>query len=253
VFLDGYVFLESQRMSQIAQSFQHYLSGAPLFAFGAAFLAGVLASLTPCVYPMIPITASYIGGRSAGGTAGRSWTKSLRLSFFYILGLSLMYSALGAVAALTGKIFGSYASSPYVNLVLANVFILLGFNMLDVFTMPVPEFMQNWGSQEKHGGYLGSFLLGMTTGIVATPCTTPVVLAILTLVAKRQNVVYGTALLFAFSVGLSLLLVVVGTFAGSIATLPKSGEWMVKIKHLFGWLMIACAEYFLIQAGKMWL
>jgi cytochrome c-type biogenesis protein len=79
------------------------------------------------------------------------------------------------------------------------------------------------------------------------------VLGILTLVAKRQSVIYGISLLFAFSLGLSVLLVVVGVFAGTLATLPKSGEWMVKVKHAFGWLMIICAEYFLIQAGKLWM
>ncbi|MFA6449572.1 MAG: cytochrome c biogenesis protein CcdA [bacterium] len=236
-------------MSDIGAHFQTYLAGAPLLAFCAAFLAGVLASLTPCVYPMIPITAAYIGGSSAGGTRGRS----ALMAVFYVLGISVMYSALGATAAFTGRIFGTFASSPYINLALANVFILLGLGMLDALTIPMPEFLANLGSKQKKGGFVGSFLLGMASGFVATPCTTPVVLAILTLVAKRQNVLYGTALLFSFSLGLSMLLVVVGIFAGSVASLPKSGEWMVKIKHIFGWLMIVCAEYFLIQAGKMWL
>jgi cytochrome c-type biogenesis protein len=236
-------------MNQIAQHFQEYLSGAPLLAFFAAFLAGIMTSLTPCVYPMIPITAAFIGGSTKGGGRARSFV----MSVFYVLGLSLMYTALGAAAALTGSIFGRFASSPIVNMILANVFILLSLGMLDAINIPIPGFLANIGANNKRGGYFGSFLLGMTTGFVATPCTAPVVLAILTLVAKRQNVAYGTALLFAFSLGMSVLLVIVGIFAGTLAALPKSGEWMVKIKHIFGWLMIACAEYFIIQAGKMWL
>jgi cytochrome c-type biogenesis protein len=236
-------------MSEVAQHFQQYLSGAPLLAFCVAFLAGVLASLTPCVYPMIPITAAYIGGSSTGGSRWRS----LSMSVFYVLGISVMYSALGAMAALTGKIFGSFAGSPYINLVLAIIFILLGLSMMDVFTIPVPGFLSNLGSKEKKGGFIGAFFLGMAAGLVATPCTTPVVLAILTLVAQRQNILYGTALLFSFSLGLSVLLVIVGIFAGSLASLPKSGEWMVKVKHVFGWLMIACAIYFIYKAVIIWM
>jgi thiol:disulfide interchange protein DsbD len=236
-------------MNELAQHFQQYISGAPLLAFATAFVVGVLTSLTPCVYPMIPITAAYIGGSSSGG--GRA--RGLLLSICYVLGLSLMYSALGATAALTGGIFGSFASSPYVNLVLANIFILLGLSMLDVFVIPTPKFLSVLSARKKGGGYAGAFLIGLAAAFIATPCTTPVVLAILTIVAKRQNVFYGASLLFVFSLGLGLLLVVVGTFAGALAALPKSGIWMEKIKRFFGWLMIACAEYFLVQAGKMWL
>ncbi len=235
-------------MDYIVENFQHYLTGAPVLAFAAAFVAGLLTSFTPCVYPMIPITAAYIGGSSGKG----SRLRALLLSMSYVLGLSIMYSALGAAAALTGRIFGSFASSPHVNLILANIFILLGMSMMDIFTIPMPKFLTNVSARKKGGGFAGAFLLGMVTAFVATPCTTPVVLSILTLVAKNQNVVYGTALLFVFSLGIGALLVVVGTFAGAVAALPKSGAWMEKIKHVFGWLMIACGEYFLIQAGRMW-
>ncbi len=235
-------------MNHIVENFQHYLTGAPILAFAAAFAAGLLTSFTPCVYPMIPITAAYIGGSSSKG----SRLRALMLSMSYVLGLSVMYSALGAAAALTGRIFGSFASSPYINLILANIFVVLGLSMMDVFDIPMPRFLTNLSPRKKGGGYVGAFLLGMLTAFVATPCTTPVVLSILTLVAKHQSVVYGTALLFVFALGMGALLVVVGTFAGSVASLPKSGPWMEKIKHAFGWLMIACGEYFLIQAGRMW-
>ncbi len=236
-------------MLELTQSFQHYVTAAPAVAYLIAFAVGFMTSLTPCVYPMIPITAAYIGGSSYKG----AWGRSLLLSLCYVLGVSSMYSVLGAVAALTGIIFGTFASSPYINLILAIIFILLGLSMLDVFAIPTPKFMQGAAAQRKRGGFLGAYLIGLATGFIATPCTTPVVLAILTIVAKKQNVLYGTTLLFVFSLGMSVLLVAVGTFAGSMAVLPKSGEWMVKVKKFFGILMMVCAVYFIVQAVKMWL
>ncbi len=235
-------------MQEFVQGFEHYLTGAPLLAFVAAFLGGVLASLTPCVYPMIPVTAAFIGSNSAGQPPLRSFM----LSLSYVMGIAVMYSALGAVAALTGRMFGSWAASPIVYLILANLFILMGLSMLDVFMLPIPAFMQG-GTAKKKGGFIGAFLVGVAAAFVASPCTAPVLFSILAIVAAQKNVLYGTALLFTYALGLGLLLVVVGTFAGAMASLPKSGLWMEKVKKGFGWLMIVVAEYFLIQAGRMWL
>lgn len=236
-------------MESLAQSFEQYLSGAPLLAFAAAFAAGVLTSLTPCIYPMIPITAGYIGGSSAGG----SRAKSFFLSISYVLGLSIMYSVLGAAAALSGIVFGSWASSPVFNLAIACLFIFLGLSMMDVFVLPLPRFLTNLSPRKKGSGYGGAFLLGVASGFAASPCTAPVMMAILTIVAKERNVAYGCSLLFVFSLGLGLLLVVVGTFAGAVASLPKSGAWMEKVKKGFGLVIIACGVYFLVLAGRIWL
>ena len=234
-------------MQEFMEGFQGYLTGAPLVAFFAAFLGGVLTSLTPCVYPMIPITAAYIGGSSAGQSPWRSFTMSLS----YVLGIAVTYSALGAVAAITGRMFGSWASNPFVYLVMANIFILLGLSMLDVFMLPMPRFLQG-GQGKKKGGYAGAFSIGVASAFVAAPCTAPILLSILTFVATKQNLVYGVSLLFSYALGIGLLLVVVGTFAGSLAAMPKSGAWMEKVKRGFGWLMIVAGEYFLIQTGRFW-
>ncbi len=193
---------------------------------------------------MIPITIAYIGGRS-----GESRLKGLFLSIFYVIGMAATYSALGAFAALTGKLFGAASTNPILYLVVANIFIFLGLSMLDVFTLPIPSFFTSRQPGKKSGGYFGAFLVGLLAGTVAAPCTAPVLGVVLTFVAAKQNVFYGMTLLFVFSVGLGTLLIIVGTFAGLMSSLPKTGKWSVVIKQFFGWVMIGTGEFFLIQAG----
>jgi thiol:disulfide interchange protein DsbD len=231
-------------MEGFLQGLEGYLSASPFLAYIAVFLSGVLTSFTPCVYPMIPITIAYIGGRS-----GESRLKGLSLSIFYVIGMAATYSALGAFAALTGKLFGAASTNPILYLVVANIFIFLGLSMLDVFTLPIPSFLTSRQPGKKGGGYFGAFLVGLLAGTVAAPCTAPVLGVVLTFVAAKQNVIYGMTLLFIFSVGLGTLLIIVGTFAGLMSSMPKTGKWSVVIKKFFGWVMIGTGEFFLIQAG----
>ncbi len=231
-------------MEGFLQGLEGYLSASPFLAYIAVFLSGVLTSFTPCVYPMIPITIAYIGGRS-----GESRLKGLFLSIFYVIGMAATYSALGAFAAMTGKLFGAASTNPILYLVVANIFIFLGLSMLDVFTLPIPSFFTSRQPGKKSGGYFGAFLVGLLAGTVAAPCTAPVLGVVLTFVAAKQNVIYGMTLLFVFSVGLGTLLIIVGTFAGLMSSMPKTGKWSVAIKKFFGWVMIGTGEFFLIQAG----
>ncbi len=231
-------------MEGFLQGLEGYLSASPFLAYIAVFLSGVLTSFTPCVYPMIPITIAYIGGRS-----GESRLKGLFLSIFYVIGMAATYSALGAFAALTGKLFGAASTNPILYLIVANIFIFLGLSMLDVFTLPIPSFFTSRQPGKKSGGYFGAFLVGLLAGTVAAPCTAPVLGVVLTFVAAKQNVIYGMTLLFIFSIGLGTLLIIVGTFAGLMSSLPKTGTWSVVIKKFFGWVMIGTGEFFLVQAG----
>ena len=231
-------------MEGFLQGLEGYLSASPFLAYIAVFLSGVLTSFTPCVYPMIPITIAYIGGRS-----GESRLKGLFLSIFYVIGMAATYSALGAFAALTGKLFGAASTNPILYLVVANIFIFLGLSMLDVFTLPIPSFLTSRQPGKKSGGYFGAFIVGLLAGTVAAPCTAPVLGVVLTYVAAEQNVIYGITLLFIFSIGLGTLLIIVGTFAGLMSSLPKTGTWSVVIKKFFGWVMIGTGEFFLVQAG----
>lgn len=225
---------------------EQYLQGPAVLAFIAVYLGGVLVSFTPCVYPVAPIIIAYIGGR---GEASK--TRSLLLSILYVLGMSVTYTALGAVSALTGKLFGQIQSSPWTYFIVANICIILGLSMLDAITIniPVPGFL---GGASSRKGLVGSFVVGATSGLIMGPCTAPVLGVLLAFVAAKQNVVYGMALLFVFSLGMGTLLVALGTFSGLIGSLPRAGAWMVYVKKAFGIIMLGLGEYFLITAGRYW-
>ncbi|OGS46067.1 MAG: hypothetical protein A2539_03520 [Elusimicrobia bacterium RIFOXYD2_FULL_34_15] len=230
-------------VENLTNAFQNSLSQGALITIPLAIVVGFLTSLTPCVYPIIPIIISYVGGQSGG-----SKIKGFLLSIFYALGIAVIYSLLGAIAALSGNFFGDFQASFWPNLLVGNLCLLFGLSMLDIFIFQIPFLSQ---FQTKRGkGLLGAFFFGMISGLVASPCTAPVLLIILTFVATKQNLPYGIIVLFSFSIGLSLILVLAGTFAGILTSLPKSGVWMVKIKKAFGYIFIAIAEYYFIQAGK---
>lgn len=225
-----------------------YLKEISLISYLMVFLAGVLTSFTPCVYPLIPVTVAFIGAGSAG-SKGRGFV----LSFFYVLGIAVVYACLGAVAALGGRLFGEISANPWTYLVVGNVFLLLGLSMLDVIILPIPGFLSSGGSVKKRTGPSGALLVGISAGFVMGPCTAPVLGAILTYVASRQNLFLGLTLLFTFALGMGVLLIFIGTFTGLAASLPKSGRWLNIIKKSFAIILIVCAEYFIILAGRRFL
>ena len=227
------------------QAIETYLATNSPLVFVFVFAAGFLSSLTPCVYPMIPITIAYIGGKST-----ESKMKGFILSVFYVLGLSICYSVLGIFAALTGRIFGQIASNPYTYLVLGNIFMLLGLNMLGVFEIPLPSFLMNISAGKKKGIF-GAFIMGIILGIVAAPCTGPILALILTFVAAKQNIFFSVSTLFVYSLGMGLLFLVLGTFSGLLASIPKSGAWMDIIKKLFGFLILIISQYFFCKWGQL--
>lgn len=234
----------------LSEVFSAYLQGASVWAFLAVYLGGVLASFTPCVYPFIPITLAFIGGRS-GGSRMRGFT----LSLFYVLGVALTYTILGAVAALSGRLFGQIQTSPWMYLAVANLCILMGLSLFGVFSLPhgLSGFLTRMPSGGKRAGATGSFLMGAASGLVMSPCTTPILATLLGYVAARQNVAFGMSLLFVFSLGMGTLLILVGTFAGLLANLPRSGAWTAAINRFFAWVLIGAGEYFLFLAGTQWI
>jgi len=221
----------------------------PFLALALAFVGGVLASFTPCTYPMLPITVAFIGGRSQGS----KW-KGFILSSFYVFGLATVYAALGAFAALTGKMFGALTSSPYVYLFIGNICLIFALVMLDVIHMPQPTFMSriSVGDYPCHDVF-NCVLLGGASALVVTACTTPILGVLLTLVATRRQVFWGIAMLFVFAYGMGILVIIVGTFTGLLTSMPRSGIWMRRVQKLFAILMILVAEYFLIKTGEYWL
>ena len=222
------------------------LSDNPLFALTSLFVAGVLTSLTPCIYPMIPITVSVISGTAnEGQTRGRT----VGLTLTYAVGMATLYAFLGLFAGLTGTLFGSVSANPWSLLAIGNLLLLFSLFMLDVFPLPVPRKLLGWAGAQSGGSYGAVFLLGASSGVVAAPCGAPAFAVVLTWVAATQAGVMGFLYLFTFSLGMTALLVVVGLFSGTLALLPKSGRWMVWMKKGAGIIMIAVAQYYFIRAG----
>jgi len=236
------VFTLSVAQGGLTETLQH----APFAAIGALFGAGVLTSLTPCVYPMIPITAGVLAGTSGTHPSRR---RTIGLTAAYVAGLSLLYATLGLIAGMTGSLFGSVASSPWARLAIGNLLLLFGLAMLEVVPVSAPRGWVEWASRLGGGSYPVVFLLGATSGLVAAPCGAPAFAVVLTWVATTQSAALGFIYLFAFSLGMTALLIVVGLSSGSLAALPGGGRWMYWIKRAGGVLMLLMAEYYFVQAG----
>ncbi len=184
----------------------------PLLAFGAVFLAGIISSASPCVLATIPLVVGFVGGYAEGDR----W-KAFRYSLAFILGLSLTFTAFGAAAGLLGTMFGTVGGWWYV--AAGVVALVMGGQMMGVYEIRLPvkrEF------RPKQGGVIGSFLLGLFFGLVSSPCATPVLVVILTYVATKGQVLYGTALLFVYAVGHCMLMLAAGTFTGFIESFVRA-------------------------------
>ena len=206
-----------------------------LFVFGA----GIATSFTPCVYPMIPITIGIIGARSAGRRS-----KGFTLSLLYVLGIATTYSILGTTAALTGSLFGGVLQNAWVLAAVAAVFVLMAMSLFGAFELQAPVGVASRLQRIQGSGYPGAFLVGLVTGIVASPCIGPVLVGMLAYVAASGSAALGFTLFFTFALGLGVLFVVLGTFTGVLANLPKSGAWMRWVRIVFGVVFIAVALYY---------
>ncbi len=225
-----------------------YLQGSVFLAILAAYLGGVLISFTPCTYPLIPVTIGFIGAQGPS-----SKLRGFFLSLSYVGGLALTYTILGGVAALSGRLFGQMQTTPWTYFIMANLCLIMGLSMLDVFSisLPVPQKLTKLSGNKNKKSFLTSFLIGIVSGVVIGPCTAPALAVLLGYVAVKTNLLLGMSLLFVFALGMGTLLIIAGTFAGVVAALPQSGKWMTKIKLIFGLILIGAAEYFLYTAGAL--
>jgi cytochrome c-type biogenesis protein len=227
------------------------LSSSPLASLALVFGAGVLTSLTPCVYPMIPITAAIVGGQSVGEAAAPRWRPAL-LTLAYVVGLAAVYSALGLFAGLTGTMFGSISTNPWLYFAMANLLLVSALSMLDVIPVRLPAALTRRAASAGTGGrFTGALIMGAMSGLVAAPCSAPVMAAVLTWVSTTRSAGLGFAYLFAFSLGMCALLVAVGLSSGAVSRLPRAGMWMVWVKRVFAAAMLGAAEYYLIQMGTV--
>lgn len=210
----------------------------------ATFAAGIGVSFTPCVYPMIPITLSIIGARSLGQKPIVGFLRSL----VFVLGIALIYSALGYGAALSGRTMSFVFQNKWFMLGFALFFIAMGLSMLDLFTIQMPAGMAGkLQGGANRGGFLGAFLVGIVTGVVASPCGSPVLVSALTMAAQSGTGAVGVAMLFTYALGLGMLFLVLGTFPAFLKAVPKSGAWMDDIKKLLGAVLIGVGLSYLGQ------
>jgi thioredoxin:protein disulfide reductase len=206
-------------------------------ALALIFMVGLALNLTPCVYPLIPITVSYFGAQASGNKA-----QSILMGGFYALGMAVTYSALGVFAALTGGLLGSALQSPIVVILIALIFFTLGLSMFGLFEIRVPQKLAMMGNKNR-SGLIGSLLMGLTVGFIAAPCIGPLVLSLLVHVAKIGSAVYGFFLFLVLSFGLGLPYVFLAASSSSISKLPRSGEWMEGVKIIFGLALFGMVVY----------
>ncbi len=207
--------------------------------FVLVFLGGLALTLTPCVYPMIPITITYFGGQAQGRR-----DTLIAHSILYVVGMAITYSILGVIAAMTGGFLGSALQFKPVLAGIALIMILLALSMFDVYELRMPAFLNRLAGSSQ-SGYVGTLLMGLTVGIVAAPCIGPFVLGLLTYVGNRGSILLGFLLFFVFALGLGVPFLLLGIFSGSLHRLPRSGAWMVWVRKAFGFILLAMAAYFL--------
>ena len=237
-----YALLQIEPSGGLAEA----LSQSPIVSLAVLFGAGVLTSLTPCVYPMIPITAAVIAGTSR---EDQPKSRTVALTLTYVVGLATVYAVLGAIAGWSGQLFGTVSASPWALLAIGNLLLFFALAMFDVIPVRVPQRLIAWAGSRGGGSYGAVFILGATSGIVAAPCGAPAFAAVLAWVAATRAGLMGFVYLFVFSLGMTALLVVVGLFSGSLSRLPQSGKWMVTVKRVAAVIMLGVAQYYFIQAG----
>lgn len=213
------------------------LSGNP-FDYVIAFFGGILVSLTPCVYPLIPISAGYIAVRADG-----SKIKGLILSLIYVTGIAVTYSILGLLASLSGSLFGVISANPITHITVGLIIFLFGLSMLD--WIKLPQLNLGRSVNLKREGFFPVFLLGLSSGLIVSPCVTPLLGAILAYIATKKHIIYGTTLLITFAYGMGFILVIAGTFSTVLLNIPKAGRWMVYVKKTCGLILILAALYFI--------
>jgi cytochrome c-type biogenesis protein len=222
------------------------LSNNPLAGIAVAFGGGLLASLSPCLYPMIPVTVSIVGG----GTGGRG--QRIGLALMYVAGLATTYSVLGLIAGLTGTMFGAISTNPWLYFAMANVMLIAAAMMADLIAVPIPVSLQARAASIGTGGRAGgAFAMGTASGLVAAPCGAPVMAAILTWVTTTHSGFLGFLYLLSFSLGMCALLLGLAVLADTALRLPRPGSWMTGVKRLLAVVLVGVAEYYLISMGQL--
>ena len=211
-----------------------------ILAFIAMYLLGLGLTLTPCVYPIIPITIGYFGSQSSG-----KWTRQLAMASVFGLGIALSYATVGTIAALTGSIFGAALQSKWVLMGLSAVCLVMALNAFGLYEFQLPGWLSSLAGGGSRSGIAGAGLMGLTMGIAAAPCLAAFIVSLLAYVGQKGDPVLGFSMFLILGLGLATPFIVLGTFSGMISKVPKSGGWLVYAKKVMGALLIGAALYFL--------
>ncbi len=240
--------LEPSWFDKLLNLLKEELDKKSLLLFGLVFFLGFLTSLTPCVYPVIPIVMGYIGTRS-----GDKKLKGFYLSIFFVLGLAVVYSVFGVIAAMSGSMMGVSFQNPIVVIVISAIFMVMGLSLAGLFDIPVPSSLSSkMSTSSGKGEIIGSLIVGGISGIIAAPCVGPVLIALLSWISQSGNIFLGFWLTFIFSLGMGIIFLLAGTFSGAISAMPKGGNWMNYIKYFFAALLIGGGIYILNSIAPAW-
>ena len=218
------------------------------YFFILCFFAGLLTSFLPCVYPMIPITIGILQAQRSVSLA-----HNFMLALAYVLGICVTYASLGYLSASTSLLFGSWLASPWFMLMIVLFFVYLAGSMLGFYELYIPRVLQANPTLQARGSVLRTFVLGIISGTIASPCLAPPLAVLIAFVAQKGNPLFGFIAFFVFSLGLSFLLLLVGTFSGALALLPRAGSWLDEIKHFLGFILLGIALFFIKDFIGAWI
>lgn len=226
-------------LTQLLVNLEEIFLTSAISALWVSFLAGILASLSPCTYPLIPITLGIVGAADVS-----SKLKGFLISSIFVLGICFTYTVLGIVSSLLGILLGNLFANFITFLILSVIFLILGLSLIGILPFNLPVVTPQ---HTKKQDALSLFIFGMVSGLAMTPCNFPVLGAILSLISLKENVAFGAIALFLFSLGYGLILIILGTFTSLIRKLPKQGNWLIIIRRLLGILLITMGIYFFIK------
>ncbi len=224
----------------LSESLGQIMQTRPILAYGASYLGGVIATCSPCILASIPLVIGFVGGY-AGGNKKQAFIYSLT----FVVGLALVMSALGAMAALMGTMFGDVG--PYWYFIVAVILMVMGLQLAGVLKLKLSGDTQRFLPQRT--GLLGALILGMLFGLVLSPCASPVLAVILTVAAVQGEVAYGSTLLFAYALGQGTLIILAGTFTGVINNFLQSrgAQAGARIQQVAGCLIFFAGAYMFFQ------
>jgi thiol:disulfide interchange protein DsbD len=228
-------------LERLLGSLEKVFAVSPILGLGASFLAGVLVSFSPCIYPLIPITLG-ISGAAASSTK----LKGFFISIVFVSGVAAIYTFLGVLSSLAGTLLARFFINPVTYFILTIIFLFLGASYFGIVTLKIPVFSPQYDYGAKKG-FLSIFILGILSGLAIIPCNFPVLGAILSLISLKKNILYGGFALFLFSFGYGAILIFLGTFAVLIRKLPKQGLWLIIIRKSLGLIFIIIGIYFLLK------